>query len=295
MNYTKPTTLLIITVILIVGGLFAWKFWWTSPSVIDKWVGEFEYTESIPSGIQPMVMRYTLNISETDNELKALLSIDGYQTLHRIEGAAKLNGKKLDIFFEKFLPEHIGSNEVYQKGDMLFSLEKVSDKEYKILWTKMKSLLLDGEVQAKFTKISSSNELSDETANWQTYRNKEYGFEIKYPADVQIKSLGKNISFDFADGQRRLDIKIVIEAGSRCHTDISWAGDAPSITIDDTVFTGVASGLKDEPYDSIQYCAIHNGVVYELTMRIIYSSTLQNFVGQDQLLSQMFSTFRFTE
>ena len=36
--------------------------------------------------------------------------------------------------------------------------------------------------------VKPSKELADETANWQTYRNEEYGSEIKYPRSWEVES-----------------------------------------------------------------------------------------------------------
>jgi len=44
------------------------------------------------------------------------------------------------------------------------------------------------------TPINGQEEIMADLANWKTYRNKEYGFEIKYPAEVRFSSEGPNVA-----------------------------------------------------------------------------------------------------
>jgi len=51
-----------------------------------------------------------------------------------------------------------------------------------------------GKFYFKSTCESTSYSTQNETANWKTYRNNEYGFEFKYPKDYVIKSDTNTIS-----------------------------------------------------------------------------------------------------
>lgn len=44
----------------------------------------------------------------------------------------------------------------------------------------------------KFPEIKKPEKIENETANWKTYRNEEYNFEIKYPENWLVK---KEIKF----------------------------------------------------------------------------------------------------
>jgi len=41
-------------------------------------------------------------------------------------------------------------------------------------------------LSVEFPEIKKPEKVEDETADWKTYRNEEYGFEIKYPEDWYI-------------------------------------------------------------------------------------------------------------
>ncbi|KKS90261.1 MAG: hypothetical protein UV65_C0018G0005 [Parcubacteria group bacterium GW2011_GWF2_43_11] len=176
---TLKLTALVLAILLFTSwGILAWQYWPLlskgSPagigtgqkiSIVD-WTGIYEYSEFAPPN-QTWV--YKLEIYKEGNQLKAQLDIDGFQTLTRIQAIAKENDGNLDIIFDSYLSESGG--ELYKKGDLLFNLEKISEENYKIIWNKLQSNLLEpGE--AKFEKIAAA---------WNTYRNRENGFEVKYP------------------------------------------------------------------------------------------------------------------
>lgn len=63
----------------------------------------------------------------------------------------------------------------------------------------------------KITKINCSPSLSEITANWKTYTNAQYEFEVKYPADTQCGQFSKNGNGGFDFG--RINIAIFDSKG----------------------------------------------------------------------------------
>ncbi|MDD2731967.1 MAG: hypothetical protein PHI53_02095 [Candidatus Pacebacteria bacterium] len=141
----------------------------------------------------------------------------------------------------------------------------------------------------------TSNTEIDQTSDWKTYTNVNYRFSIEYLIGTQIKELDKSISFIFADGQRQLNIEVVTGAQSDECYKTAWSADAQDISLGGITFKGIGCGLKCEPYDEVQYCAIRDGIAYKLFPKIIYKPDERNFVEQDNVLNQMLSTFKFTE
>ena len=144
------------------------------------WTGVYEYVEFAEGIGSNQTWVYTLEIYKDQEELKTNLNIDGWQTLTRIQATAQEHNGSLDIVFDSYAPENATLRGL-QKGDLLFSLKRLSDSEYEILWGEMESNLFEPG-RATFTKQSSSID----TSGWQTYRNDEYGFEVKYPPHLVV-------------------------------------------------------------------------------------------------------------
>lgn len=116
------------------------------------WTGIYEYGEFAPGVYgSDQTWAYKLEIYKEDNQLRARLDIDGFQTLTRIQATAEEMDENLDIVFDSYGSENM--YEPYEKGELLFSLGKTSDENYKIIWNKLRSNLKDpGVAEFKKTK-----------------------------------------------------------------------------------------------------------------------------------------------
>ncbi len=153
-------------------------------------------------------------------------------------------------------------------------------------------------VTPKLTLVITPMPIVDETANWQTYTNDKYGFEVKYPnnsmpsdktgleSEIRFTNINLdttnfiiNISENNAKSSSsnfisdpELYKKIEIKNQNNITWNISW-------------FTG-GSGAEKNP---ISASAINNGYVFEIYLdRDEKESSLTN-------IYQILSTFKFTE
>jgi len=173
----------------------------------------------------------------------------------------------------------------------------------------------------------------DETADWKTYRNGEYGYEIKYPEDWTFKEAKsiKTVTFGeerevkpsesifkpavrvtfyqdacelWENEEQCLPLEDWLEWFSKIFPPLGKEGE----TIESTTF-GVDNykGILVKEYRPIDipeymklitvvYCQ-KNGMIYEIG-HVIVSSVRLDFptkYNYDEVLNQMLSTFRFIE
>lgn len=103
---------------------------------LDSWVGSYQYIEhDVPAEQDGQVYGdypYELIIYKENGTYKATLTVDGFQTMIRLNAKVQGDEKIAKIAYESNWP---GDHEIveFNKGEVMFSLEK-SNSEYKILW-----------------------------------------------------------------------------------------------------------------------------------------------------------------
>ena len=134
---------------------------------------------------------------------------------------------------------------------------------------------------------------TDQTAGWKTYKNDEYGFEIKYPSDWQDKNSTENlVILNDSHGNWRMEIGRNTNVLKNISKELSKAGQE-----DIEVF-----GIKSE---KVSY-SFNDNILYILalvpyqnsTLEIDYASdftTTPNVANDNLLFDQILSTFKFTK
>jgi Family of unknown function (DUF5991) len=92
------------------------------------WVGTYSFEEDggKNAGGTVIYIGHELVVMETDDGLRATLQSNGYQTSKDLICTAKVNGNKLEVYFESYGEDNI--LESYSPGELLLTLEKKTAK-----------------------------------------------------------------------------------------------------------------------------------------------------------------------
>jgi hypothetical protein len=117
-------------------------------SAQSSWAGNYVFSENggRTVGGTAIFITHEMDIGEDGDSLTVTIQSNGYQTSRDLVGTAKVEGARLNIYFESY-----GENntfEPYEQGDLLFSLEKKTIKGTTELLT----------FWGKFTPIVPKNE-----------------------------------------------------------------------------------------------------------------------------------------
>lgn len=104
-------------------------------SAQSSWAGSYEFGEDggKNAGGTTIFISHQLDVTDTGDGLIATLQSNGYQTSKDLQCTAKIDGKKLLIYFESYGENNIF--ETYKKGDLLLTLEEKIEKGKPVLIT----------------------------------------------------------------------------------------------------------------------------------------------------------------
>jgi len=157
----KFLLIVIILAIVVGGGVFAWQYWWVPKEEVKapEVKAPKEITITSPSKGEIWKVGGTYQIRWTPSDSKGTVGIILSDT-----GISSASLSK--IWQVENIPD---------AGNYSFTVPEVLPGDAYQIYISSKEKYGYSEL---FSIISK-----DETANWQTYRNDEYGFEVKYPED----------------------------------------------------------------------------------------------------------------
>ena len=171
----------------------------------------------------------------------------------------------------------------------------------------------------------SNQQSAIDTSGWQTYRNDEFGFEVKYPTDIEVKT-GKEAEYMFGQFTEVVDISQPVakfalstfnppascnelSLGVHVYTNGEAQCDLRNKSTPETeiingseFYTGSSrEGIPGSTYHIDQYQTLREGVCYEIN--IVGFGSYPACEGFERIseppsketLKQILSTFRFVE
>lgn len=168
------------------------------------WNGNFKDDQFISFQSEDYTLQITIQhlpVSEKETSIKELLAETGYIGERVGSDTTTLNQKEIEVNGLTVIQrESLNKNwrfsmiNAYLKqNNILFTVRLMSfDTGILGMYTEsseLENIKITDETRKLFSQIISTFRFIDvdETVNWKTYKNEEYGFEMKYPDDWQIE------------------------------------------------------------------------------------------------------------
>jgi len=115
---------------------------------LDSWLGEYGFFESWPHLDDNVnyFMAYGICIYKEDKQYYAHIIMDGCQTMARWKTMVQGDDKSINLIFDSYLPDNL--YEIYEKGDILFTLKKSGDDIF-TYWGEYYPALLENQESGK--------------------------------------------------------------------------------------------------------------------------------------------------
>jgi predicted Zn-dependent protease len=135
-------------------------------------------------------------------------------------------------------------------------------------------------------------EKPEEIANWKTYQDTEYGFEIKYPENYKITKLYKEVVITFPS-QARVEIKVESNPKHKSLAEHVSSGHLQWEPIVINEIEGIKAKIKKNGYGILKGAAFLAGD--EEIFKIILLSEKSITEKEIEIFNQILSTFRFLD